>query len=197
MLARRSWLHCYSTAAAALASDHTRRTHKEWPPRGVTVGVQYTIAAQRAASTTSTMNGAQARSAARHIKVYQPIDEQRQRHRAKPPICFLNRCAARRALDKPIGSRHGPRARPCRVRVSCTSHGRTAPRRRKKPCYYSASKGNVRNCSSFPSARLQLLNVSCMKLRDRGVRSAVCHRYCKQNAASNVKLRAELVKVLL
>ena len=146
-----------STAAAALASDHTRRTHKEWPPRGVTVGVQYTIAAQRAASTTSTMNGAQARSAARHIKVYQPIDEQRQRHRAKPPICFLNRCAARRALDKPIGSRHGPRARPCRVRVSCTSHGRTAPRRRKKPCYYSASKGNVRNCSSFPSARLQLL----------------------------------------
>ena len=87
------------------------------------------------ASTICKTNRAHPRRAARPGTLHQAIDGKRQRRRAPLPKFCQNCSAARRSFEKPNGTRHGPRRRPCRVRVGSVSRGRTAAASLQNRCY--------------------------------------------------------------
>ena len=87
--------------------------------------------------------------------------------RPAPPRCIIDGLASpaprdldkicervRRLLEKQNTSPHGPRRRPCGVRVRCARHARTEARTVSRSCYYTS----VRSVVAPQLPRLQLFN---------------------------------------
>ena len=142
--ARRSWLQQPTCTC-------TPRGPHGWTGRGAAHCRKRAFELAFIASTICKTNGANPRGAARPGTLHQAIDGKRQRRRAPLPRFCQNCSAARSSFDKPIGTRHGPRRRPCRVRGRSASRGRTAAASLQNDALYRI----VRIVECTPSAGLQ------------------------------------------